>query len=336
MNAKSAKKVSEQVKCVYAVCGTGGRVRDAALSKLREFVLQGCDRSMCLREFDGDEASISEVLDELRTLPFLGPRKMVEVHRAEQFIKEHRQALEEYLTTAAGSTGVLVFVLEKPLPGNQRLAKTINKLGKSYSTDPGKNQDVVYMLVRMAKDTYGKILKPDAAGALRELTGESLNVLAEELEKLCLYVGQRQTIAAEDVHELVGQNRELSAFEMTDALLKQDTAAAIQLMERILDQNRNAEYSIIGLLSWYVRRLRKAQALLSQGQSEAQICGQLRIWYGKAEFMRLVRRSSEKSLRLACKQLTQADRAIKTGFTDVKSAVEKFILSLTTASPVTG
>ena len=321
---------------MYAVCGAGGRVRDAALSKLREFALQGCDRSMCLREFDGNEASISEVLDELRTLPFLGPRKMVEVHRAEQFIKDHRQALEEYLTTAAGRTGVLVFVLDKPLPGNQRLAKMINKLGKCYSTDLAKNQDVVYTLVRMAKDTYGKILKPDAAGALRELTGESLNVLAEEVEKLCLYVGQRQTVTTEDVHKLVGQNRELSAFEMTDALLKQDTATAIQLMERILEQNRSAEYSIIGLLAWYVRRLRKAQALLSQGHSEAQVCRQLNVWYRNAEFMRLVRQSSDQSLRLACKRLTQADRAVKTGLTDVKSAVEKFILSLTTATSVAG
>jgi DNA polymerase-3 subunit delta len=282
---------------------------------------------MCLREFDGPQTNIAEVLDELRTLPFLGSRRLVEIHAGEEFISKYRQSLEEYLALPS-NTGVLVLVLEKPLPGNQRLAKLINKIGQCYNLNPGKGQDVPYTLVGMAKDRYSKVLQPDAARALGELVGESLSILVEELEKLSLYVGDRPTITVEDVEALVGENRQLSAFEMIDALIRQDTGQAMALLERVLAQDRSAEYTIIGLLAWHIRRLRKAKVLLEQGLGDEQICRQAKVWYRKREFMQLVKQSTAESLRLACKKLTQADRAIKTGASNVRNAVEKFIWSL--------
>ena len=327
MSAKTSKSAGASIKPVYTVAGETGRLRDAQLAQVREQVLAGADWAMCLREFDGLQTNIADVLDELRTLPFLGSRRLVEIHEAEEFVSKYRQALEEYLASPS-KTGVLLLVLEKPLPGNQRLAKLINKIGQCYNLNPAKGQDVPYSLVRMAKDRYSKALQADAARALQELVGESLSRLVEELEKLSLYVGDRPTITVEDVEALVGENRQLSAFEMIDALIKQDTGQAMALLERVLVQDRSAEYTMIGLLAWYIRRLRKAKVLVDQGLSEEQICRQVKVWYRKREFMQLVRQSTAESLRLACKELTQADRAVKTGMSNVRNAVEKFIWSL--------
>lgn len=328
MAKQTSKKQSESVKPVYVVAGEGGRLHDAQLAKVRRQVLQGCDWSMCLREFDGEEAVITEVLDELRTLPFLGPRRAVEVHGADGFITKYREMLEKYLASPC-ATGVLILLPEKPLRGNLRLTKLINKIGQTFSLGTPKSHEIPHLLARLAKDTHGKTLNPGVGQALHELVGDSLNTLAEELEKLSLYVGKRQTISIEDVQALVGNNRELSAFEMIDALVKRNTAQAMELLERILSQDRSAEYTVIGLLAWYVRRMRKAQTLLAQGQGEGQICTQLKIWYRQREFIQQVKQLSPESLRLACKQLTQADRAVKTGAASVRSAVEKFILCLT-------
>lgn len=329
MSAKTIKAASSSIKPVYVIAGETGRLRDSKLTQVREQVLEGGNWSTCLREFDGSQADIAEVLDELRTLPFLGSRRMVEVHRADDFANEHREAFEKYLVSPS-STGVLVLVLDKPLPGNLRLTKLIDKVGQCYYVGAAKAQDIPYILVRLAKQTYGKALKPNAAGALQELVGESLSRLTEELEKLSLYVGDRPTITIEDVEALVGQNRQLSVFEIVDALIKQDMAEALRLLERILEQDRDAEYTIIGLLAWYIRRLRKAQGLLAKGLSERQICSQVKVWYRQDEFMRQVRQSTAESLRLACKRLVEADRAVKTGSASVRNAVEKFIWSLTT------
>ena len=302
-------------------------MRDGQLTQLREQALAGADWAMCLRKFDGLQAEITEVLEELRTLPFLGSRRLVEIHEAEDFISKYRQQLEEYLDSPS-DTAVLVLVLDKPLPGNQRLAKTINQIGQCYSLIPDKGENIAYRLVKLAKDNYSKTLEPEAAGALRELVGESMSALAEELEKLSLYVGDRQVIKVEDAEALVGENRQLSAFEMIDALIQRNVGQAVALLERILSQDRSAEYTIIGLLAWYVRRMRRAKALLEQGLSDEQICTQAKVWYRKREFMRLIRQSSTASLRQACKELTLADRAVKTGASTVRNAVEKFIWSL--------
>ena len=327
MSAKNSKSTGASIRPVYAIAGETGRLRDAQLAQVRDQILAGADWAMCLREFDGPQTNIAEVLDELRTLPFLGSRRLVEIHEAEEFISKYRQSLEEYLASPS-DTGVLLLLLEKPLPGNQRLAKLINKIGQCYNLNPSKGQDVAYDLVRMAKDKYSKALQQDAARAMQELVGESLGTLVEELEKLSLYVGDRPTITVEDVEALVGENRQLSAFEMIDALIKQDTGQAMALLERVLAQDRSAEYTIIGLLAWHIRRLRKAKVLADQGLSEEQVCRQAKVWYRKREFMQLVRQSTSESLRSACKKLTQADRAVKTGASNVRNAVEKFVWSL--------
>ena len=329
MSAKTVKASSSSIKPVYVIAGETGRLRDAELAQLREQVLAGCDWTMCRRTFEGAEADIGEIFDELRTLPFLGSRRVVEVHQADRFANEHRQALEEYLSSPS-STGVLVFVLDKPLAGNLRLTKVIKNIGQCYWVGAAKTQDIPRELAAMAKDTHGKVLERDAAQVLQELAGESLNRLAEELEKLSLYVGDRPKITVEDVQVLVGQNRELSAFEMIDALVRQDPAKAMQLLGRILEQDRSAEYTIIGLLAWYIRRLRKAQVLLGKGLNDWQICNQVRVWYRKSEFMQQARQIKPESLRLACKQLMESDRAVKTGATRVRNAVERFIWLLTT------
>ncbi|MCK4851427.1 MAG: hypothetical protein KAT11_08755, partial [Phycisphaerae bacterium] len=110
MTAKVSKTASEPIKCVYVISGQSGRFRDAHLAKLRKAVLEDCDWSMCLRQFDTEQANIAQVLDELRTLPFLGPRRVVELHHADSFVREHRQALEEYLASPS-TTAVLVLLL---------------------------------------------------------------------------------------------------------------------------------------------------------------------------------------------------------------------------------
>ena len=331
MTAKTSKTAPQTIKHVYVISGQSGRFRDAHLAKLRKLVLQGCDWSMCLRQFDPEQTNIAEVLNELRTLPFLGPRRVVELHHADSFVREHRQALEEYLTSPS-TTAVLVLLLDKPLPGNLRLTKVIHRLGSCYSLEPARTQDIPLVLARLAKDTYGKTLQPAAAGVMQELTGNSLNALAEELEKLSLYVGDRSAITVEDVQALVGQNRELSAFEITDALIKQDTPRAMQLMERIFQQDRSTQYGIIGLLAWYVRRLRKARIMIESKLPNPEICRRLKVWYRKDEFIRQAAQSSPDALRLACKQLTEADRAVKTGASNVPNAVERFILSFSSIS----
>lgn len=324
----TAKTTPQAIKYVYVISGQSGRLRDAHLAKLRDFTLQGCDWSMCLGQFEAEKANIAEVLDELRTLPFLGPRRVVEIHRADSFVREHRQALEQYLASPS-DTAVLVLLLDKPLPGNLRVTKLIQKIGSCCSIESSRPQDIPHMLVHLAKDTYGKNLAPAAAAALQELTGNSPNALAEEIEKLCLYIGIRPAITVEDVRALVGQNRELSAFEVTDALIQQDTSRAMALMERIFQQDRSAQFSIIGLLAWYVRRLRKARVMLDNKIPSHQICQQLKVWYRKDEFLRQVAQSSPDALRLACKQLTEADLAVKTSTASVPNAVEKFILAFT-------
>jgi DNA polymerase-3 subunit delta len=65
--------------------------------KMLDAILEPDHRAMALYEPKADTANITDVLDELRTLPFLAPKRVVLIKDAEPFIKANTEHLENYL-----------------------------------------------------------------------------------------------------------------------------------------------------------------------------------------------------------------------------------------------
>jgi DNA polymerase-3 subunit delta len=64
---------------------------------------------------------------------------------------------------------------------------------------------------------HGKKISSDAAELLVELTGGDLGLLEQELAKLAVYVGSRDTITVQDVDGLVARNRVQTVWEILEA-----------------------------------------------------------------------------------------------------------------------
>src|SRR5262249_52314564 len=108
---------------VYALHGDEDFLKRRALHALRELVLGPEADAFGLSTHAGDRAAFAAVHDELVTLPFLSPRRLVVVENADPFVTRHRAALEKY-AAAPAATGVLVLDV-KSWPANTRLAKLL-------------------------------------------------------------------------------------------------------------------------------------------------------------------------------------------------------------------
>src|SRR5258708_27730428 len=82
----------------------------------------------------GDKANFAEVHDELQTLPFLSPRRLVAVDNADPFVTRHRAALEKYVADPA-EQGILVLDV-RTWPANTRLAKLVDNSGTIICKTP--------------------------------------------------------------------------------------------------------------------------------------------------------------------------------------------------------
>src|SRR5438045_2484010 len=81
---------------VYVLHGDEPFLKRQVLAALRTLVLGPDAEDFALSTHPGDKATYAAVRDELETLPFLAPRRLVVVENADPFVTRERARLEKY------------------------------------------------------------------------------------------------------------------------------------------------------------------------------------------------------------------------------------------------
>lgn len=252
-----------KVQPLYVVTGDDDFLKRQVLRALRVLVLGTDEDDLSLSIFPGDRAELATVMDELGTVSFFGPRRLVVVENADPFVSNYRAQLEKAVGRLP-DTGVLVLEV-KSWPANTRLARLIDAdvtLVCKAPTGP-KLSD---WCIRWAASRHGKQLTVPAATLLVELIGGELGQLDQELEKLAAYAGSQQRITEEDVDRLVGRSQTQEAWEIFTAIGEGKSKEALALLHRVLDQG-DEPFRILGAFAIQVRRLSKVARLMQQGRS---------------------------------------------------------------------
>lgn len=313
----------EPNKPVYVLHGGDAFLRDHYRAEVTAAVLDQADPQTCLARYD-DGAELAAVLDDLRTLPFLGDRRLVVVEDADAFVSRHRAALEAYLDAPA-ACGTLMLIVNS-WPSNTRLAKTVAKIGVALDCSPPAPGNMGTFLRKQAA-ALGRKLDPAAVDLLVQWLGNDLARAAGELEKLALYTEGREAITAEDIAAVVVATAGANPFALTDALTATDPAAALNVLESILTQ-RGEEFRVLGMIGWHLRRALKAKYMLAAGKREAEVLQAAHVFgRGQQPFRQLLGRRSIEQLCADFRQLIRADLALKTG-ADPKAALQRLVVAL--------
>jgi DNA polymerase-3 subunit delta len=247
---------------LYVVHGDEDLLRRLALQAIRRAVLGPDDDGFSYSVHAGDKATFAAVMDELQTVPFFGERRLVVVENADPFVTRYRAILEKAVADLP-DTGVLVLDV-RTWPSNTRLAKLVDQAATLSCKAPAASK-LPPWCVQWAKVRHGKQLASPAAELLVELVGADMGLLDQELAKLAIYVGDRVRIDAEDVDRLVGRSRQENTWKIFDAIGAGQSAAALAILDRLLDQGEDP-MRILGAFSLQLRRLAQAARLALGGK----------------------------------------------------------------------
>ncbi len=321
------KAAAKEKKFVYVIAGKDSALVGVECERLVEQLLTLEQRVTGLFKADTEEVSAAQVLDELRTVPFLSDKRVVVVKDADDFVSENRPLLEKYFEKPSPS-GVLVLTVSS-WQNNTKLAKKLPQVGELISVTEPKRWELPRKLNEYAQDAHSKRIAPDAAEFLLELVGENVSQLYGEVDKLALFAGQEKVITAKHVESLTGHNRMFNCFEAIEAAVSGRKDEAISRLRTMFAEDRSAEYTAVGALAYYFRRLFVGKALLEKGVSTGEIASRLRIWRGReAEFFGQLQKMSLKRIGDILGRLTEIDYGVKTGRTRVEVAAEQLILEL--------
>lgn len=230
-------------KRVHVVFGDDGFLRREVLNALRAKVFPGEVDDLGVSRFSGAEASLADVLDEIRTLPFFSTQRFAVVEDADPFVTAHRKELEAY-TENPSPNGVLVLLL-KTFPATTRLAKLVEQSGLAVDCKGPTEKQLAPWLVLLAKSRFAATLEPGAAELLLELVGPEAGLLVAELEKLGVYCGPKGKIRREDVARMVGTGRIETIWRVLDAATTGRGELALQNLDGLITGGE----SPVGLLS---------------------------------------------------------------------------------------
>lgn len=314
---------------IYVIAGKDDSLVGVQCGKLLDELLEPSQRVTGLFDAEGGSVSAAEVLDELRTAPFLTDKRVVLVRDADDFVSDNRPLLEKYFDNPCPS-GRLILVV-KSWTSTTKLAKKLAKAGKLISVAQPSRKELPRRVIEYAEDAYGKKVAYPAAQLLIELTGDDLTRLYSEIDKLALYADSEKVISAKHIEALIGHNRLFGAFSVIDAVIAGNPGVAVERIRGMFAQDRTAEYTVVGAFAYHFRRMFNAKVLLDKGTPRRQIETTLRIWGQTDGFFAQLRWLSLRQIGRYIQRLAETDYAIKTGRATAKVAMEELVLRLCTS-----
>lgn len=220
----------------------------------------------------------------------------------EKVLAEHIARLPE--------TTVMIVLLEEALDSNNALLKAAQQHGKVIQSTLPRGAALEKWITNRAKSIEIKIA-PDAVSILANFIGNNLRLLANELDKLALYVGKGATIKIEDVRLLSAQVQEARIFDLTDALAQRNRKQALNILHDLLADGE-PPLKLISTITSQVRSLLLVKELVQKGMRGPQIASTLGIAPFIADkSLRQVGNFSVPQLENAYRQLLATDAALK-------------------------
>ncbi|MFH1747317.1 MAG: DNA polymerase III subunit delta [Planctomycetota bacterium] len=295
------------------------------------------DRALALCIYDGAQneeqggPSYAAVHDDLATMPFLAPRRVVLIREADSFITRARDKLEKYLAAPAPTS---TLVLEcRSFPRNTRLYKLVTACGGEAHECRKLAGPALAGFVLSEAQARRKRIEPAAAARLCDLIGQDQGWLASEVEKLSLYIGQRATITLEDVDALVGLSREEKIFAAVDAAGAGDARRALSLWHQVLATDTAAVYKVIGGVAYVLRRWLKAHQMSAEGLSVHQIAPKVMMWKRERQLETILRRVPARRVGQLLAAAAELDSQAKSGIRSIDIGVDALLLKV--AAPAT-
>jgi DNA polymerase-3 subunit delta len=182
---------------------------------------------------------------------------------------------------------LLVLIDPKKPHGNTKLGRALgkNKHAGLFEFKEVKDYLLVDWVIEWTESHHQKQIDPQAAQMVARLAGNNLQLLSNEIDKVCTFVDTSDRIIVRDVKKIIGSYREYSAFELKDALFEKDMNQCLAITERMLQQSPTNTGEVIRSVGFFyntfsnVWRIRR---LAAKGKSKRQVQETLSIhnkWY---------------------------------------------------------
>ena len=258
-------------KRVYLLFGDEPFLVNSYKKRLREAIAG--DDTMNYNYFEGKGPDVKEIISLADTMPFFAERSLVLVDGSGFFKSSAPEELVNYIPEIPEST-CMVFV-ESEVDKRNKLYKKVKDNG--YAAEL-KKQDAD-QLMRWAAGILskdGKKITRQVMEYFMERTGDDMENIRMELEKLICYTMGREVITKEDVEAVGTVHVTNRIFEMVTAIVAGNTRKAMDLYEDLLAL-KEPPMRIMFLIAKQFNQLLQVKELAGKGAQKSEIASRVKL-----------------------------------------------------------
>jgi len=301
-----------ELGCAYVLAGEDTLAIEQLIGAIRAAVLTPETEEFNYEALDAETEGVTcaEIIAAIDTVPFLGGTRLVVVKHVEALPASELEALGEHIVKQieAERADVVAVLICRELDKRTKFAKAVAAQGIVVECAAGMVADPA----QAARERYGKQMSSGAAAMLKELCGGDARVLANELEKVCLYAGQRERVTEEDVLAVCVDAAVRNEWEVADRLLQGEAGKALLALRDMREGGVDAVYEST-IVASALSRLPGARAAARDGTLFKR-WGEFRMSYNNPAHRaaeRRVRGLTERHLAAALRWLMYMDIAVK-------------------------
>jgi DNA polymerase-3 subunit delta len=323
------------------------RCRDAVLQQL----VPADVRELSVYDMDLADIDLRQILDRARTPSLMAPFQVFFIRGVKNLYTRGKHddefaAIADYFSSPNPAALVIFIADHISIPADvrrmelqdkdryERIRETLGEYCTVLEFGRVDESDAVKWAVEAAAAEQVK-LDTDAARELVDSLGGDMMMVANELEKLILYVGEKKRIILGDVETVVLAAKQRSFYELTDAISARDRTRALAVLDAILNTG-DGEEAAIGHLYMLSRTFRQMLVISERNVRDSRALWQA-LWQGfrvppfaAEDVIRQARRyKSRRELTTAIRRIARADFALRSNPVSKRLVLENLVLDLT-------
>jgi len=315
---------------LYVVCGGEGYLKQHYAAQLCDTAVDEAFRDFNFHRFEGKDIDLDTLAQATEAIPLMGERTCVlvrdfplEAANGDKDFLRFLQELPEYV--------VLVFWMDTQdfHPKKYKaLADVINTAGHIAQFNAPDEAQTLRIVAAGAKKR-GCAIDRAAAQYFIESVGGDLNLLQNELDKLCAYAGGGN-ITREQIDAVCVKSLDAKSFDMVKAVSAGNGGQALRLLDELFRQKVAPQMLLGSLIANYVDIYRAFTAL--QAGKSAEAPANLFDYKGKTFRLqnagRMARGMRLPQVKRCLELLAQADRRLKNTGMDDRLVMEQCVIGL--------
>lgn len=319
----------QTLKPIYLIQGTDQYLLDQVRAAFVGLIPDE-DRTLNLAQFDMRETPLGVAVDDARSVPFFGDRRVVMIDDAYFLIGEnprtkvehHVEDLIAYAEHPEPQTVLVIFAPYEKLDSRKKVVKLLKEQAAYLAFGDLTEKDVRSMITDKLRQNGFEMSGP-AIQLLVRLTNMSLTQIMSELDKLMLYAYDTKQIDEQAVDALVTRTLSENIFDLINALLNRKLTRAVELYHELIEGGE----APLRLHAAILGQFRLLLQVKSATQSEAGTAKMLKVNPYRVKLARqTVRRFSYPALAKAYLGLVGMEEQLKSTAREPELLFELFVL----------